>query len=110
MKAAEEAMKAEGRNYSAWEALIAAKKGADTPVTEMDEIFKNGAKSFSRYADLEDVFMRHLCGSYDALTNPFLEHFVGEGRKDLAKTALEYTERRMDVEEDSQLEAALFKW
>ncbi len=48
--------------------------------------------------------------AYYSLTNPFLEHLLAEDRKDLAKEALEYTERRMDVEEGSQLEAAFFQW
>ncbi|MFT6380338.1 MAG: hypothetical protein ACJA16_002861 [Akkermansiaceae bacterium] len=177
IKSAEAAIDVEDRNYSAWEALIAAKNTAKTPSKEMDEIFENGSKAFSRYADLEAQFLRLLSNSYEAqdrtaeaaklrariisrnrrdrpdlaleearssleesmtneeleeqvalykkqisrlkdagliayyaLANPFLEHLLGEDRKDLAKTALEYTERRMDVEEGSQLEAALLKW
>jgi tetratricopeptide (TPR) repeat protein len=177
VKAAETAIDSEERNYSAWEALIKAKRAAKVEVKEMDLIYENGAKAFSRYADLEAGFLRRLASSYEkqdrlaeaeklrariisrnrrerpdlalqeakvaldeamesdspeeqtdlykkqisrlkdagliayyALTNPFLEHLIAQERKDLAKTALEYTERRMDVEEGSQLESALFRW
>jgi len=177
IKAAEAAIEAEDRNYSAWEALIAAKTAAKTPAKEMDELYENGAKAFSRYADLEAEFLRSLSNSYEAqdrtaeseklrariisrnrrerpdlaleeaksaleesmsneeleeqvalykkqisrlkdagliayyaLTNPFLEHLMSEDRRDLAESALDYTERRMDVEEGSQLEAALARW
>ena len=177
VKAAETAIDSEERNYSAWEALIKAKRATKVEVKEMDLIYENGAKTFFRYADLEAGFLRRLASSYEkqdrfaeaeklrariisrnrrerpdlalqeakvaldeamesdspeeqtdlykkqisrlkdagliayySLTNPFLEHLVAQERKDLAKTALEYTERRMDVEEGSQLESAFFRW
>lgn len=176
-KAAETAIDAEERNYSAWEALIKAKKAGKAPAKEMDLIYEKGAKSFSRYADLEAGFLRRLATSYEeqdrmtesdklrariisrnrrerpdlalqeakveldeamnsdspdeqvdlykkqisrlkdagliayyALTKPFLESLVDQDQKELAKSALEYTERRMDVEEGSQLESALVQW
>ena len=48
--------------------------------------------------------------TYYALTQPFLEHLVDEERADLALKALEYTERRMDIREGSQLEGELNNW
>jgi len=177
IKAAEMAIEAESRNFSAWEILIRAKKAAAVSVKDLDDLYEKGAKAFSRYADLESEFLRRLGSSYEAqdrmteadklrakiiarnrrerpdlaleeaksileeamindaledqvelykkqisrlkdagliayygLTNQFLQHLVGEDRKDLAKSALEYTERRMDVKEGSQLEQALYRW
>lgn len=177
VKSAEIAIDSEERNYSAWEALIKAKRASKVEVEELDLVYENGAKAFSRYADLEAGFLRRLASSYEehdriaeaeklrariisrnrrerpdlalqeakvaldeamesdppeeqtdlykkqisrlkdagliayyALTNPFLEALMDQDRKDLAKIALEYTERRMDVEEGSQLESALFRW
>ncbi|MFT6863720.1 MAG: hypothetical protein ACJAVK_002281 [Akkermansiaceae bacterium] len=70
------------------------------PLEEQVDLYK---KQISRLKDAGLI-------AYYALTKPFLEHLVAEDRKDLAKSALEYTERRMDVEEGSQLESALFRW
>lgn len=177
IRAAEEAIRSEDRNYSAWEALIAAKSRVETPIAEMDSLFEKGARTFSRYADLEAAFHKRLINSYGtqnrkseadklragiisrnrrerpdlalaqaksdleevmafdtpenqvdlyksrisrlkdagliayyALTNPFLEHLVGEDQLALAKSALNYTESRLDAKEGSQLEAALEGW
>ena len=35
---------------------------------------------------------------------------MGDDREDLALSALDYAERRMDVEEGSRLESALASW
>ena len=177
VKAAETAIDSEERNYSAWEALMKAKRASKVEVKELDLIYEKGAKAFSQYADLEASFLRRLASSYEEqdriaeadklrariisrnrrerpdlalqeakvaldesmesdspeeqtdlykkqisrlrdagliayyeLTNPFLESLLDLDRKDLAKDALEYTDRRMDVEEGSQLEAALSEW
>ena len=65
ISAAEEAIKSEDRNFSAWEALITARKKDNASQKEMDELYENGAKAFSKYADLEAHFLRRLSNSYE---------------------------------------------
>jgi len=48
--------------------------------------------------------------TYYALTEPFLQHLQGEGEMEAALEILDYTERRMDVEEGGQLEEAFNLW
>ncbi|YCM45620.1 hypothetical protein V2O64_06265 [Verrucomicrobiaceae bacterium 227] len=48
--------------------------------------------------------------TYYSLTRPFLEHLLDDGEEALALEALDYTERKMEVREGSQLEEELHIW
>ena len=48
--------------------------------------------------------------TYYSLTRPFLEHLLDGGEEALALEALDYTERKMEVREGSQLEEELHIW
>ena len=63
VKAARSAIKNEGRNFEAWNLLAQAEKKNKTSQEVLRKIYEDGARSFSRIADLEAHFLKRLSTS-----------------------------------------------
>lgn len=72
----------------------------DAPVSEQVDYYKEQIQK------LKDAGLI----TYYSLTQPFLEHLVDEGEDTLALEALDYTERKMEIREGSQLAEELLNW
>jgi hypothetical protein len=108
IKASELAIKSESRNFKAWDILVKAKKKSKSSESELQEIYADGAKTFSRMADLEAHFLKRQATSLLKSGDPsgaakLRDRIISRNRRERPDIALEESKAELDrlIEEGS---------